>query len=91
MNVSTTNSLPLIVAEENDAMLNSIINLLRQKGFVVMFHYDFTGKSSGSQPTIKLDALAILRFVDQNWPQETPISILPALMTEEVATLSIAA
>jgi hypothetical protein len=83
MSQTTINQLPLIVADEKEAMLNSIVNLLRQRGFVVVVEKQMPQVQP--QTEIKeMDALSILRFVDEAWQQEIPVVIL----TQQPATVA---
>jgi uncharacterized protein YqgQ len=91
MNVSITNSLPLIVAEENDAMLNSIINLLRQKGFVVLVQDRQSAASLVQKEQVSLDALSILRLVSEQWPQDQAVNIVSFQEAPVAQLMSIAA
>ncbi|MFK7926455.1 MAG: hypothetical protein AB8H47_31190 [Bacteroidia bacterium] len=72
---TNTNSLPMIVADEKEALLTSVISLLRQKGFEVIIQEQSPINAQINDTNEKLDALSILRMVSENWPQNTPVSI----------------
>jgi CheY-like chemotaxis protein len=90
MSQTTINQLPLIVADEKEAMLTSIVNLLRQRGFVVMVETQMPQVQPGTAIE-EMDALSILRFVDDNWNQDIPVVLLTMDNVEAIPALQMAA
>lgn len=72
---SNTNTLQTIIADEKEALLDSIVILLRQKGFVVSLQEQAPLNSQIDHGIEKLDALSILRIVQEDWPQNAPVKI----------------
>jgi len=82
---STNNQLPLLITDEKEAMLSSIVNMLRQKGFTVV-RQEHTFKSTTEQTeSLMLDGLNLLRFVTQNWQKEVPVVITSELVDQSAA------
>lgn len=65
----------MIIADEKEALLTSVVSLLRQKGFVVILQEQSPINIQINNTTEKFDALSILRIVNESWPQNTPVKI----------------
>ncbi len=85
---TNTNSLPMIIADEKEALLTSVVSLLRQKGFVVILQEQSPINTQIGDTTKKFDALSILRMVNESWPQNTPVKIFNVQSMAAQSTLA---
>ncbi len=88
---SINNKLPLLVTDEKDAMLSSIVNMLRQKGFIVIRQEQTIQAVDDQTEILNLDGLNLLRFVTQNWNQEVPVVITSKLVEQASVQTAVAA
>ncbi|MFK7926031.1 MAG: hypothetical protein AB8H47_29050 [Bacteroidia bacterium] len=88
---SINNQFPLLVTDEKDAMLSSIVNMLRQKGFIVVRQEQTLQALEAQTETLNLDGLNLLRFVTQNWNQEVPVVITSEIVEQNSLQKSVAA
>jgi hypothetical protein len=70
-------STPLIKTCETVELMDSVFHLLREEGFevIVLTDHHKAKQDLGDRETMALDALAILRYVRQNWEKSTPVMI----------------
>lgn len=88
---SINNKLPLLVTDEKDAMLSSIVNMLRQKGFIVVRQEQTIQAIDDQTEILNLDGLNLLRFVTQNWNQKIPVVITTELVEQVSVQTAVAA